>query len=254
MPAVFTASKSFNFDKLLRADRLAAAILRWAVLGGGPMCEAPLSVQGFVRAARSGAWPDTQFQVSHVSFMARPWLLRAGARGRGPIHGRRVPSCARKAAGTSDLRSADPRDPPRIRTGLLATEADRIAARSMFRFIRTFFGTAPLRDLIACELMPGAALDSDADIDGYLRKAIQTAMHPAGSCAMGTSANTSVVDAQLRVHGIAQLRVADTSIMPTIVSGNTGAPAIMIGEKAADMILGHRLPTSTATAIRMPVT
>jgi choline dehydrogenase len=236
VPAVFAASQTFDFEKLLRVDRLVAAVLRWAVIGGGPMCEAPLSVQGFVRTSDASGWPDTQFQVSHVSFMARPWF--PGWR-QGAGHRFTAAACQLRPKGRGEvrLRSADPRDPPRIRIGLLATESDRVAARRMFRFIRTFFATSPLKDLIAQELIPGAEVDSDAQLDVFLRNTIQTAMHPAGTCAMGTSSNSSVVDAQLRVHGLAQLRVADTSIMPTIVSGNTSAPAIMIGEKAADMIL-----------------
>ena len=90
------------------------------------------------------------------------------------------------------------------------------------------------------ELAPGADRTTDDEILDWVRKAAETSYHPVGTCKMGSDP-MAVVDAQLRVHGIAGLRVADASIMPTLTSGNTNAPSIMIGEKAADMVL------STAT-------
>ncbi len=89
------------------------------------------------------------------------------------------------------------------------------------------------------ELSPGAAVQSDADLMDVIRKTAGTAYHPVGTCKMGQGSD-AVVDAQLRVHGVGRLRVVDASIMPTIVGGNTNAPTIMIGEKAADMILASR--------------
>ena len=86
------------------------------------------------------------------------------------------------------------------------------------------------------EIAPGAARESDDDILGWVRAAAETTYHPVGTCKMGTDP-MAVVDARLRVHGIAGLRVADASIMPSLTSGNTNAPSIMIGEKAADMVL-----------------
>jgi choline dehydrogenase len=94
-----------------------------------------------------------------------------------------------------------------------------------------------LTEVITGEVAPGPDVQSKDEIDGWLRQATNTALHPTSSCAMGTGPD-AVCDAQLRVHGIAGLRVADASVMPRIVGGNTNAPAIMIGEKAADMILG----------------
>jgi choline dehydrogenase len=86
------------------------------------------------------------------------------------------------------------------------------------------------------EVAPGADLTTDGEILGWVKKAAETTYHPVGTCKMGSDP-MAVVDAQLRVHGIAGLRVADASIMPTLTSGNTNAPSIMIGEKAADMVL-----------------
>jgi choline dehydrogenase len=245
VPMVFEAARPFGFETLLRLDRLAGAIARWAVTGKGPPGEAPLSVQGYVRVQPQSAWPDTQFQVSHVSFEARPWFpgWRAGA-------GHRFTAAAMQmrpiGRGDVTLSSPDPQAAPRIRLGLLEDPADLVFARDMFDFVRRFFATEPLTGLIKHELLPGGSVASRAEIDGFLRDTIQTGMHPAGSCAMGTDPGSAVVDARLRVHGIDGLRIADASIMPTIVSGNTGAPAIMIGEKAADMILDRSPPPDDA--------
>ncbi len=241
--AGYSASAVFSFEKLLRADRLAWSMLRWATIGGGPLGDAPLSVQGYVRLRESRAWPDVQFQVSHVSFQARPWFpgIRRGA-------GHQFTAAAMQlqpfGRGSVTLRSADPRDKPRIRLGLLEDPRDLDTARGMFTFIRRFFATAPLSGLIDRELFPGAAVQSAAAIDDYLRNTVQTGMHPTSTCSMGTDPSNSVVDAALRIHGLDGVRVCDASVMPRIVSGNTSAPAIMIAEKAADMILGRSPPAA----------
>jgi choline dehydrogenase len=241
--AVFQASRPLGFEKLMRLDQLAVAAIRWGLTGAGPLGEAPLSVQGYVRTQPGSEWPDTQFQISHVSMAARPWFpgWRSGA-------GHQFTAAAMQlrptGRGSVTLRSSDPRSSPRIRLGLLANETDRRAAREMFRFIRRFFATAPVSNMVAAELAPGAAVETDDEVDAYLRGTIQTGMHPTSSCAMGVHPEVSVVDAQLRVHGLQSLRVVDASVMPRIVSGNTNAPTIMIAEKAADLILGHTAPAA----------
>ena len=238
VPAVYKASRELSFDRLLRLDRLALSALRWKTRHDGPLVTAPLSVQGYLRVDSASDQPDTQFQVSHVSFMARPWFpgWRAGA-------GHQFTAAAMQlrpfGRGSVSLRSADPADSPAIRIGLLTDERDRRFAKEMLRFIRSFFATQPVAELVSEELMPGVDVDDDAAIDRFLEQTIQTAHHPASTCTMGIDPAASVVDAQLRVHGLAGLRVADASIMPTIASGNTSAPAMMIGEKAADMLLGR---------------
>lgn len=248
VPVAYQASRPFGFEKMMRLDQLFIAALRWGLGGKGPLGEAPLSVQAYVRSQASSAGPDTQFQVSHVSFAARPWFpgWRKGA-------GHQFTAAAMQmrplGRGEVSLRSADPLAPPRIRLGLLSHPGDLQFARDMLAFIRRFFATEPVRSLVATELMPGAAVNDRAAIDAYLRTVVQTGMHPTSSCAMGLDPTTSVVDAQLRVHGLQGVRVADASVMPTIVSGNTSAPAMMIGEKAADLILGRPAPAAdTASA------
>src|SRR5262249_61292209 len=109
----------------------------------------------------------------------------------------------------------------------------RCGARRIARAIRPAPAMAPMQ---ARELAPGAALDRDDEILDWVKRAAETTYHPVGTCKMGSDP-MAVVDAELRVHGIAGLRIADASIMPTLTSGNTNAPSIMIGEKAADMDL-----------------
>jgi len=231
------AAGEFCFDDALRVDRLGISFLRWLVSGNGPLGVHPLSVQGFVRVDPTSTWPDTQFHVSHISWMARPWF--PGWR-RGAGHQFTAAGILLRPAGsgTLTLRSSNPTDAPRIRLGLLSETADRSAAREMIRFIRRFFATRPAADLVAAEIAPGVQCQSDAELDRYIRDTIQTGMHPVGTCAMGHTQG-SVVDDELRVHGMAGLRVVDASVMPRIVSGNTSAPSMMIAEKAADMILGN---------------
>lgn len=247
VPVVFQASRPFGFERLLRLDQLALASLRWCLNGEGPLGEAPLSVQGYVRSQAASTLPDTQFQVSHVSFAARPWF--PGWR-RGAGHQFTAAAMQLRPHGRGDvrLRSSDPLQPPLIRLGLLEHPQDRQFAHDMLHFIRRFFATDPVSDLVDCELMPGLQVRDEATVDAYLRQTLQTGMHPTSTCAMGTDATTSVVDGGLRVHGLEGLRVADASVMPTIVGGNTGAPTMMIGEKAADLIL-----RATAGADRAPV-
>jgi len=138
--------------------------------------------------------------------------------------------------GTVRLASSDPLAPPRISFDFLRTDYDMSAILTGVRLIRKIAEQPALKPYIVAELAPGPAVKSDADLAEFVRQTGVSNHHPSSSCAMGTGSNT-VVDPRLRVHGIAGLRVADASIMPQVVAGNTNAPSIMIGEKAAAMIL-----------------
>ena len=106
--------------------------------------------------------------------------------------------------------------------------------------MRRLCAAPPVKDFVARELTPGAAVQSDDDLDAYIRSTAATAHHPLGTCKMGPASDTmAVVDPELRVHGVEGLRVVDASVMPDLVGGNINAPVIMIAEKAADMIRGR---------------
>jgi len=145
-----------------------------------------------------------------------------------------------ESRGGIHIRSADPLDTPAIRPHYLSTELDQRIAVAGLRLSRRIAEAGPLHDYISDEYRPGKKLESDAELLQFAREYGATIFHPVGSCRMGNDPQ-AVVDHRLKVHGLTGLRVADASIMPTIVSGNTNAPAIMIAEKAADMILEDAL-------------
>ena len=139
--------------------------------------------------------------------------------------------------GWISLRSADPADPPLIQPNYLQSEADCRTTIAGIRMLRDVIAQPAFDAYRGPELAPGDTLQSDADLAAWLRANAMTTFHPVGTCRMGTDP-MAVVDARLSVHGIDGLRVADASVMPIIISGNTNAPAIMIGERAATFMVG----------------
>jgi choline dehydrogenase len=144
--------------------------------------------------------------------------------------------CRPRSRGRIEIGSADPLAPPRIFTHYMSTEHDVAEAVAGMRLLQEIVAAAPLAEVIAEPLEKRAAITSDAELLRDFRARASTCFHPAGTCSMGPDAATSVVDARLGVHGIAALRVVDASIFPTLTSGNTNTPTIMVAEKAADMI------------------
>jgi len=131
------------------------------------------------------------------------------------------------------------------------TDVDTLVAG--MKEARRILGMPALGPFSGAELAPGSAVASDAEIEAYIRATATTTYHPVGTCRMGPASDTgSVVDAQLRVHGVAGLRVADASIMPDIIGGNTSAPSMMIGERAAAFMLDATTtaPRSAAHALQ----
>ncbi len=246
--AVYRASAPCTFERTLRLDRFALALLAWRLTGAGPLAANPICIQAFLRLASEARWPDVQFQVSHVSMLGRLWF--PGWR-RGAGHQFTAVALSLRPAGRGEvtLRSSDPFAPPRIRLGLLTEQADRRTARDMLKLARRFFATDPVSSLVSGELAPGRAVQSDEELDAYVRATIQTGMHPSSTCAMGAG-ESAVLDGALRVRGLEGLRVVDAAAMPDVVSGNTNAPTIMIAEKASDLILGRPPPAGTLRSVR----
>jgi choline dehydrogenase len=142
-----------------------------------------------------------------------------------------------ESRGYLQLRSADPLEPPLIQPNYLASEADQQVLVEGVKIARQLAQTKAFAPFIGEAIKPGPEMQSEAEIRAYIRDNASTVYHPTGTCKMGPDTDPlAVVDPQLRVHGVRGLRVADASIMPTIVNGNTNAPAIMIGEKLADLI------------------
>ena len=141
-----------------------------------------------------------------------------------------------ESTGSIHIQGGDPAAAPTIRPNFLSEEVDRAALVEGIRIARRVGAAPSMARYVERELYPGDATQSDDEILAFCRRTGSTVFHPVGTCRMGSDAN-AVVDDRLRVHGVAGLRVADASIMPTLVSGNTNAPTIMIGEKGAAMIL-----------------
>jgi choline dehydrogenase len=143
-----------------------------------------------------------------------------------------------QSRGFISIKSNDPLVAPVIHPNYLEAEEDRRALREGTKIAREIFAQVAYDPYRGPELMPGAHVRTDEQIDAWVRRTAETIYHPVGSAKMGKDSE-SVVDSQLRVYGVEGLRVVDASIMPTLVSGNTNAPTIMIAEKASDMILGR---------------
>ena len=147
--------------------------------------------------------------------------------------------------GSVDLRSADPADPPLIRAGYYSAPADLTLMVQGLELARALARTPALREIALEEVLPGAAVDGADALADYIRATTDTTFHPVGTCRMGVDAG-AVVDPQLRVRGVQALRVIDASVMPTISSGNTHAPVVMIGEKGADLVRAVHSPVVAA--------
>jgi len=148
-----------------------------------------------------------------------------------------------ESRGRVTLKSADPTADPAIFANYLATDEDRRALREGAKMVRALADEAALKPICGREEAPGAGVQTDAEIDAWIRRTAETIYHPVGTCRMGRAGDPmAVVDLSLKVQALSGLRVVDASVMPTLVGGNTNAPTIMIAEKAADMILGRSAP------------
>ena len=225
----------------LRADRLAASIVRGMVFGEGIATTFPYEAGAFLKTRPELVAPDIQLHFMPAlektanlhfpnPFKREPVEANHGLTVRvGPI----VP----ESRGTVTLRSADPAAPPRIQPNYLESAADLRTMIAGVRMVRDLMGQPAFHRYRGRELAPGAEARTDRDLEAWLRASAMTTFHPVGTCKMGVDP-MAVVDARLRVRGLEGLRVADASIMPIITSGNTNAPAIMIGEKAAELLRG----------------
>jgi 4-pyridoxate dehydrogenase len=225
-----------TFHREMRFDRMAVSMIRAYLFGRGPATVVPGGLHAFIKTRPELAVPDIEFMFRGTSphphlwfplirpafvdgFGIRPTLLHPDSRGQ------------------ILLRSADPRDPPRICYNFFSAPDDIKRLRAAFRIARELAHQSALDPYRGAETNPGDQVHTDADIDAWLRRTVITAHHPAGTCAMGTLPGT-VLDPELRVHGVAGLRVVDASAMPALISAHINACVLMMAEKAADMIRG----------------
>jgi choline dehydrogenase-like flavoprotein len=221
-----------SYNKHTRMHRQLWAAAEYYLFGSGPVTSNLAEAGGFWFADRAARSPDIQFHFLPGSG------LEAGVTQLGE-HGCTLNSCflRPRSRGTVRLASADPRAHPLIDPNYFAEEYDLKTSIAGFRLAREIMAQPAFRPFVRAERQPGPEVESDADLMAYARQHGKTDYHPVGSCKMGVD-EAAVVDPELRVRGLQGLRVCDSSIMPRLVSSNTNAPTIMIGEKAADLVRG----------------
>ena len=225
------------FHREMRFDRMAVSMIRAYLFGRGPGTVVPGGLHAFIKTRPELAAPDIEFMFRGTAPHPRLWFpLLAPAFADG--FGIRPTLLHPDSRGEILLRSADPRDAPRICYNFFSAPDDLPRLRTGFRIARDVAHQAALDAYRGPETNPGPQVRTDAEIDSWLRQSVITAHHPAGTCAMGTRPG-SVLDPQLRVHGIAGLRVVDASAMPEMVSAHINACVLMMAEKAADLIRGR---------------
>jgi choline dehydrogenase len=240
LPVEFALQAPVSFLNELRADRVLRSTARWLLFGDGAFATQINSCNIIIRTDAAQARPDVQLMCNPVRMDARIWFPLLN-----PAQQHRITADVvvlhPEARGWVKLRSGNPADPPRIHINLFGHPADIATAKRGLAAARRIYATRPQADLVAAETAPGPAVASDAEIEAYIRRTAGVTQHPVGTCRMGTD-ERAVVDPELRVRGIAGLRVVDASVMPTVPGGNCNATTIMVAEKAADLILGTQLP------------
>lgn len=213
--------------------------VRYVLVRRGPLCLSVNQSGGFVRTRDEYQRPNIQLYFSPVSYLKAPPgkrpLMRPDPY---PAFLLSISPTRPTSRGRLTLRSADPVAPPGIHPNYLSTDRDLQDMLDGVRLIRTLAATPALSQVIEAEMVPGPDVQSPGDLLDDVRRRCGTVFHPVGTCRMGPDPKQAVVDHELRVHGLAGLRVVDASVFPTLTSGNTNAPAIMTGEKGADLILG----------------
>ncbi|WP_457953540.1 GMC family oxidoreductase [Achromobacter xylosoxidans] len=220
-------------DQLRTLHGRAAMGLQWLLFRGGPLAVGINQGGLFCRVDPASATPDTQFHFATLS------ADMAGGKVH-PFSGCTYSVCQLRPSsrGTVRLRSADPFEAPAMQPNYLSTELDRRMTVAAVKYARRLAATEPLAGLMKREFRPGAEVQSDDEILHFCREYGATIFHPSGTAKMGPREDPmAVVDERLRVHGVSGLRVVDCSIMPTLVSGNTNVPVVMLAERAADFIL-----------------
>ncbi|KQV26932.1 choline dehydrogenase [Rhizobium sp. Root1203] len=204
--------------------------LEYALRRSGPLSMAPSQLGIFAKSDPAVATADLEYHVQPLSTDKLGEPLH-----RYPAVTVSVCNLRPESRGTVHIAGPDASAAPEIRPNYLSTAGDRLLAAKSIRHARSLMQTEAISRFKPQEMLPGTAFQSDDELIGRAGDIATTIFHPVGTCKMGSD-NLAVVDAALRVHGLAGLRVVDASIMPTIVSGNTNSPVIMIAEKAAEMI------------------
>src|SRR4029077_1549224 len=207
--------------------------LKYALWGEGFLAMTSVPIRMYFRTRPGLESPDATVSIAPFLY-ERVGQERRISRQRGITMNINV--LRSESTGSIHIKSADPAEAPAIRFNFLSSQHDRDGVLAAMRKGRELMATSPLKEITGEEIAPGAQLQTDEELLDWVRNNAETTYHPVGTCKMGIDP-MAVVDPELRVHGIEGLRIADASIMPTLTSGNTNAPCIMIGEKCAQMVL-----------------
>jgi choline dehydrogenase len=224
-------------DDLHRFSGKVKAALHWAWNRGGPLGRSVNQAGAFVRSREDLERPNLHLYFNPLTFTASSTAPKTMANA-DPFSAFLISfnSCRPTSRGSVSIRSADPLAPPMINASFLATPEDVADVFEGHRFLRRLIGTGAMQRINAGEYLPGPDVRSDDDVLTDFRQRAGTVYHSSCTLQMGPDPASSVVDPQLRVHGIDRLRVVDASVFPTVTSGNTHAPVVMVAERAADFI------------------
>ena len=211
--------------------------LRWFISKSGPGASNQFESAAFIRSKAGVEYPDIQY---HFLPLAVRYDGKLPVKGHGfQAH---VGPMRSQSRGYIALRSSDPKEPPKIQFNYMSHETDWVDFRNCIRLTREIFSQPAFEPFADSEISPGKDVQSDEQLNDFIRDNVESAYHPCGTCKMGDKSDPmSVVDPETRVIGVDKLRVADSSIFPQITNGNLNAPSIMVGEKASDHILGKDL-------------
>lgn len=239
-PAVFLLLRSklpVAFEHALRLDRFIVNLARWTLGLPSVLAGPPIIAAANIRTVEGRGTPDMRLMLTGGTPDGRVWFpgIRKSA---GALLMGMAALAHPQSRGSITLASSDPLRHPRILHNLLTDPRDVEDIRRGYRLLREFLRQPSLQQVIGDFVMPATEPRSDAEVDAYIRQATATPAHPMGSCRMGVDEG-AVVDADCRVRGLAGLRVVDLSVLPSQISGNPNASAMMLGDRASDLILGR---------------
>ena len=236
----YECSRPITLNDILRNPlRGAGTAIQYALFRRGLMATPTVTVHALARSTEQSQEPDIKLQLAHVSGADR--LALSKGLGVDAFPGFNIGSFQLRPTSRGSVHAScpDAAEPPKIQANYLSTPEDLDATLRGLKMCRELAAQPALSDLIIREVRPGPDVDDDESLLDYVRTSGQTSYHPIGTCKMGSD-TMAVVDEKLKVHGVVGLRVADASVMPVMVSSNTNAPSIMIGERCAEFIKDER--------------
>lgn len=236
----FWAKRAVGLFSATRGFKKIATGLQWFLAKSGTAASNQFEAAAYIRSRAGVEYPNIKLELLGLAFQHDSFLPHPG-----PSFQIHMTLLRAESRGSVNLASPDPAILPKVIFNYLQDRRDVEVMRDAIKLTREIVGQKAFSDLAGEEIAPGKQVTRDDEIERWLRDHVATAFHPAGTCRMGADGE-SVVDPQLRVRGVDGLRVADASIMPLEVSANLNATTIMIGEKAADLVLGKQLATASA--------